>query len=713
MDPNSPLSQPTDPQALALTHAIALQESGSGGAPNYNAVGDNGTSHGAYQWQPGNFAAAATKAGLDPNDFSPANQDKVAYSEVKAYKDQGYSPGQIASLWNSGSPDNWQNHSGTATINGKPVAYDTPAYVKGVQAHYQSLLSSTGAGSGSPTTTTPPATNTAYNPKPFSNPLPGAFDFSGATGSSAATTPAPTGDQGTLQGLSEDLTGTNPQGIGTQIGNAAKKLTNFLFPAVGDVYHDIKGDNTKTALQQAGDVGLSALPFIPGLGEVGEGARAGIGAAELGAGVAGEAGAKAGSGLVGSLLKNGAVGYGSGVASNLSQGQSIGQAVSPNLTNLVGAGLGVATPLALRGASGFINKIAGISPQMENDLRNLGANDVEGFQKYIDAGKLRTQTSMAPSAVNIAANQADAAAKKIQSMLSDAGTEVGKANKAGEEIKLDPTKVEPLATTLNNRLESSFGLKVAHDPDTEALTLVPTRRGGVTLSPTEQQRVLDVASRINNLGDGGTVREADDLMTTLDRKVDYGMGGTDPLQGVFKGVRGLANKVARDASPEFAEANDKATMLHGLLDETQAMAGKDTSRGELLMRRVFTGDKGQDVQDLFSKIKNVTGIDLNKEALFAKYATDIFGNTDDKTLLDKMISNVADAHTGGIFSSALNMAGNAAKKTFANPQEIGKRLIQGGESLGPLTKYAAHLASREAPRAVNAVKRLATGATGK
>lgn len=131
---------PVDQQALALTHAIALQESSKDGStPDYNAVGDNGTSHGAYQWQPGNFESAAKNAGLDPNDHSPENQDKVAYAQVKTYKDQGYDPGQISSLWNSGSPNNWHDHSGTTIINGKPISYDTPKYVQGVKNYYQKL----------------------------------------------------------------------------------------------------------------------------------------------------------------------------------------------------------------------------------------------------------------------------------------------------------------------------------------------------------------------------------------------------------------------------------------------------------------------------------------------------------------------------------------------------------------------------------------------
>lgn len=196
-------TQPPDQDALTLTHAIALQESSTDGTtPNYTASGDNGTSAGAYQWSngtsspaltqgqiPKNFQDDATAAGLDPNDFSAENQDKVAYYKVKTYKDQGYSAAQIASLWNSGSPDNWQNHSGTTTINGKQVAYDTPAYVNSVKNYYQKL-------SGTPP---PPSTGETTPNAPLPNPsLTGInnenMNISGGT-SAISTTP------GTLETL--------------------------------------------------------------------------------------------------------------------------------------------------------------------------------------------------------------------------------------------------------------------------------------------------------------------------------------------------------------------------------------------------------------------------------------------------------------------------------------------------------------------------------
>lgn len=663
-------NNPTDQQALTLTHAIALQESGNNGKPNYNAVGDAGTSKGAYQWQPGNFEAAAKNAGLDPADFSPVNQDKVAYSQVKAYKDKGYDPGQIASLWNSGSPNNWQNHSGTTTINGKTISYDTPGYVKGVQKHYQQLAGSVNTNSS------------GYNPTPYSNPAnganPGAVDYSGTNN--------PVTEASTQEGL------------GGKALDVAKGVGNFLFPVVGDITSALQGKgNGKTGLQVLGDTALSALPFIPGLGEVGEGLR-GAEAGIEGAGALADA-TKAGSFLskvqaLPTAVKGAGVGYGAGVASNLSQGQGSGQSFMPNASTIGGAVLGGAAPLLTKSISGLIKKAAGVSPQMANDLASIGANDTKGFAKYMDAARQRTQSSMVPSAVNLAANDADTAAQKLKTMVSQAGSDVGAANRASATVKVNPTKVAPLAAALNDALDS-FGIKIGTKED-GTLAIVPTRAGGVPLSPLEKTRVLDVASRINEMGTNGNVRMLDDLMTVLDKQHgEYGIA-PDPLKGIFGQIRHQVNEVARTASPEFGAANDKLSTLKTLLDETQAMAGKDTQRGELLMRRVFTGDKGADVQELFNKIKATTGIDLKKSALFAKYATEAFGNQDDKTLLEKMISGtgIGGVH-GGLMAGLLHGVSSVAKR-ITNPERVGRNLIKGstpGMIPGLITKGAARVGS--------------------
>lgn len=131
-----------DNDALRLTKAMRQVESGG----NANAVGDNGNSKGAYQWQPGNYEAMAKQYGIDPTDRSLPTQNKVAYSQVKDWKDKGYSADQIAAAWNMGSStlgnDKWKTNKGYNKEQG--YAYDTPAHVAKVKSEYLKLKESEG-----------------------------------------------------------------------------------------------------------------------------------------------------------------------------------------------------------------------------------------------------------------------------------------------------------------------------------------------------------------------------------------------------------------------------------------------------------------------------------------------------------------------------------------------------------------------------------------
>lgn len=107
-----------DPKILKVMKALRSVESGDGkgGGSNYKAVGDSGSSTGAFQWNNGktpvkpgqipvNFQSDAKTYGFDPTDFSPANQNKVMYHKIKAQKDSGLDPEEIAALHNGASKD--------------------------------------------------------------------------------------------------------------------------------------------------------------------------------------------------------------------------------------------------------------------------------------------------------------------------------------------------------------------------------------------------------------------------------------------------------------------------------------------------------------------------------------------------------------------------------------------------------------------------------
>lgn len=87
-----------DPKVVKVMSALKKIESGG----DYNAVGDldRGVSRGAYQFNKNNFQNWAKEYGLDPNDFSPANQNKLMYSRIKKQKDQGLEVEEIAALHN-------------------------------------------------------------------------------------------------------------------------------------------------------------------------------------------------------------------------------------------------------------------------------------------------------------------------------------------------------------------------------------------------------------------------------------------------------------------------------------------------------------------------------------------------------------------------------------------------------------------------------------
>lgn len=264
---------PLDPTAATLTRAIRQVESGG----NFNTVGDKGTSKGAYQFNGSNFKDWAKTYNLNPDDFSPENQDKVAYSRVKHLLDQGFTQSQVASIWNSGNKD--PNAVGKG-INAKlGVKYDVPAYVEKVKGAY-------GQQSASP-------------------------QFAG-TGADVAQAAGKESEPDTR--------------------SFGRKALDFAFPIVSDIQGDIGGTNKKTPLQQVGDAALSALWFVPGLGQ-------GSGLASRVAGkVIGQTGAK----IAGRALEGAAVGYGSDVASNLSEGKKLGDSFSPGLGTLTGGLVGPA-----------------------------------------------------------------------------------------------------------------------------------------------------------------------------------------------------------------------------------------------------------------------------------------------------------------------------------------------------------------------------------
>lgn len=129
-----------DPQAVNLAKAIRQTESGG----NFSAKGKSGE-YGAYQFMPKTWEGASKESGVNVSldQATPEQQNQVAYTRIKKWKDEGYNPGEIASMWNSGdrhaylgsfsdgSPAEGTNHAG--------VQFNVPKYAEEVAKNYHSL----------------------------------------------------------------------------------------------------------------------------------------------------------------------------------------------------------------------------------------------------------------------------------------------------------------------------------------------------------------------------------------------------------------------------------------------------------------------------------------------------------------------------------------------------------------------------------------------
>ncbi len=97
-----------DPKVVKVVRTIRKLESGGHSDP-YNAVGDNGQARGAYQFNEAKGRGwkmyAKEFLGDENADMNPANQNKVAYYQVKKWKDQGLQPDEIDALWNGAKKD--------------------------------------------------------------------------------------------------------------------------------------------------------------------------------------------------------------------------------------------------------------------------------------------------------------------------------------------------------------------------------------------------------------------------------------------------------------------------------------------------------------------------------------------------------------------------------------------------------------------------------
>lgn len=526
------------PQAalINLTKSIALAESGNGSmTPNYNAVGDNGTSKGAYQFNGDNYETWAKQYGVDPSDFSPANQNKVALARVTDLYNQGLSPAQIAAAWNMGEAGakdgSWQTNVGTTSINGKDIAYDTPAYVKKVNGIY-GQLSGQAPGTGAP-------------------------DPAAAPG-----------------GVTSWITGAI-KGAGEGVGNDFKSLANLpsalLHPSNPDFWSTIGGSvNALSDVAMVGGIvvgdiatGGADIPADPAELAGGIAARD---AAEKGAGAALKTGLQktvgrfaAGKGV--GLVAQGATSAASSFAQAKQKGASTGSAATS-------AAAAAATTMA---TFGLMNKLG---PKVSNGFINLvSKTKFAGFVKdslnaaadYIKSsssmGTLKEAGEAAKTKLNAAAEQIVSAGMKALGGMT-ASLKTPTASETGALVQKVSSNV---SETGNKQVEGVFQ---------KALTALSK----FTLSKD------DIGDIVKNLPSAGTSK--DDLESQIQAEQERLVKSGGPLPANDPTYRGQAEATVKGKAAADALASDaEATVAQ----RSQALVSSIAAGGKATVQEIING----------------------------------------------------------------------------------------------------------------------------
>ncbi len=368
-----------DQNAIKLTQSIGLAE--GGGKFDYtNTSGDAGTSKGAYQWQPGNFEAAAKQYGLNPNDFSSKNQNAVAYNQVKSMLDKGYKPWEVAAEWNGGDKNRWQKDY--ITPSGLPsqghnsklnIDYDVPGYVGNVKKYYSQLSGGQPQTSDTTQQIPPPDTTTQIptptTPKPFGGKF---LDFMGTLtgqkglGEDIGGALAAKGNIKIYEDVMKSWTDVQDK-LAAQIqtnkanGQDTSKLEEIFKQHADSMPNPkdfIPGVASKTYEQIFGDVAQSLLGFAGGEALSGAGKAVGTGAKIL------------------SGIKTGAIlGTAFGAAGGMQEGKGLGgvagEAALGGVGGAIGGGLLSGAGILLGKGANFIAKsniIDKLLPQTEQRI---------------------------------------------------------------------------------------------------------------------------------------------------------------------------------------------------------------------------------------------------------------------------------------------------------------------------------------------------------
>lgn len=263
-------------------------------------------------------------------------------------------------------------------------------------------------------------------------------------------------------------------------------------------------------------------------------------------------------------------------------------------------------------------KLAGVRPDIKARIKGKG----KLLADYLNISDARNVSDLAPTPLEYAASFADRAVEKMQGLLSETGSSIGKFR-------------EKIATYQAPR--GSFNeVRSAFEAQLGRLNLT-IKDGKVTKIPgkiAQNASEGDISALQSLYDDLGTASENPslenliDLRNKFDSKVNFDKstrevsGSIDPISRVVR--KKIADVASGIVGKSESRNLEQYTKFMDALRELQSFTDRKAG-AEFMLKRVLS-DRGGDARAVMQTIKEHTGIDLMDHATMAQIATELGGN---------------------------------------------------------------------------------------
>lgn len=254
-------------------------------------------------------------------------------------------------------------------------------------------------------------------------------------------------------------------------------------------------------------------------------------------------------------------------------------------------------------------------------VKNEAAGYVKAAQKYAE------NPARDPSPFMVASKKAEEVLTNIDDELKTLGEQKKTALQMGGDRVVKG--VDEVKRDFKRKLSEDMGLEFGRFK--ESSTLKAREQGGGSVTDADRaflENVWKDLAELDNKNVPARVvdQKVDKLQALIYERKKTATLSPDVAALIEQTVGTLNGKLKTTlADTKFPSVNDRMSTLIGARKDFEKIAGKEGVKGEAFMRGIIGNEQKK---ALANELKNITGVDLVREASLAKFASDMYGMKD-------------------------------------------------------------------------------------